>query len=166
MKEFSISTTIQICRYEELTDEERRVIEAAREATRNSYAPYSRFHVGAAALLQDGTIVCGTNQENAAYPSGLCAERTALFAANSQYPQQPVTMLAIAARNESGFTTLPVSPCGACRQVMQETENRYGHPMRLLLYGTNRIYRIDSAASLLPLAFGKDYLKENEEQLI
>lgn len=160
MKEFTISTTIQICRYEELTNEERRVINAALEATRNSYAPYSRFCVGAAALLQDNNIVCGTNQENAAYPSGLCAERTALFAAHSQHPQQPVEMLAIAARNEKGFTELPVSPCGACRQVMQETENRYGHPIRLLLYGNRQIYRVESAASLLPLAFGKDYLSE------
>lgn len=164
MKELTISTTIQICRHEELADEERRVIEAALEATRNSYAPYSRFFVGAATLLKDGTIVCGTNQENAAYPSGLCAERTALFAAQSQHPHQPVEMLAIAARNEEGFTELPVSPCGACRQVMLETESRYGHPMRLLLYGRHQIYRVESAASLLPLAFGKDYL--NEQSLI
>lgn len=163
MKEFTISTSIQICQYEELCDEERRAIEAAREATRNSYAPYSRFCVGAAALLHDGTLVCGTNQENAAYPSGLCAERTALFAAHSQYPHQPVAMLAIAARNEDGFTQLPISPCGACRQVMQETESRYGQPMRLLLYGTSQIYRIDRAASLLPLSFGKDYLKDSEK---
>lgn len=163
MKELTISTTIQICRYEELADEERRVIESACEATRNSYAPYSRFCVGAAALLQNDIIVCGTNQENAAYPSGLCAERTTLFAAHSQYPHQSVRMLAIAASNEEGFTQLPISPCGACRQVMQETESRYGQPMRLLLYGTEQIYRINSAASLLPLAFGKDYLKESEK---
>lgn len=159
MKEFVLSTKVQACTLEELSEKEQQLIKAAQKATLNSYAPYSHFFVGAAALLKDGTIIRGTNQENAAYPSGLCAERVTLFAANSQHPDQPVTILAIAARTEEGFTELPISPCGACRQVMQETEDRFSHPMRILLYGTRQIYVIENATALLPLAFGKDYLK-------
>ena len=117
MKELKIEIRIRSCAYEELSEEERRLIDAAKEATARSYAPYSRFHVGAAALLANGIIVSGSNQENAAYPSGTCAERTTLFYANSQYPDQPVKALAIAARNASGFLDSPIPPCGACRQA-------------------------------------------------
>ena len=115
------------------------------EATARSYAPYSHFSVGAAALLNNGTIVTGTNQENAAYPSGLCAERTTLFYANSQYPDPPVNTLAIAARTEKDFIETPIPPCGAC-QVILETEKRYGQPIRILLYGKECIYEVKVSA--------------------
>ena len=102
------------------------------EATGNSYSPYSRFRVGAALLLANGTEVIGANQENAAFPSGLCAERSAIFAAQSVYPDQPVTTLAIAAANEYGLMRDPIVPCGACRQVILEIEDRYKQPIRIL----------------------------------
>jgi len=109
--------------------------------------------VGAAARLANGTVVTGTNQENAAYPSGLCAERTTLFYANSQYPDQAVETLAIAARNERDFLDDPIPPCGACRQVMLETEKRFKQPMRILLFGKKGIYEMKSVGALLPLSF-------------
>ena len=133
---------------------ERELVERALEMRRFSYAPYSHFSVGAAARLADNTVVCGSNQENAAYPSGLCAERTTLFYANSRYPDQAVTTLAIAARNEQGeFLDDPIPPCGACRQVMLETEVRYRQPMRILLYGRKGIYEVKKVGDLLPLSF-------------
>ena len=103
--------------------------------------------------LANGTVVTGTNQENAAYPSGLCAERTTLFYANSQYPDQAVETLAIAARNERDFLDDPIPPCGACRQVMLETEKRFKQPMRILLFGKKGIYEMKSVGALLPLSF-------------
>ena len=125
----------------------------AREATQNSYAKYSRFYVGAALRLQDGRIVKGANQENAAFPSGLCAERTAIFAAQANDPEQPIVALAIAARNDHGFTREPVTPCGSCRQVMLEIEDRYQSPVKILLYGTRGIYVLKSTKDLMPLCF-------------
>ena len=139
--------------FDELSPDERRLVESAVKATDNSYAPYSNFRVGAAVALDNGEIVTGANQENAAYPSGLCAERTALFSAQAQHPAQPVKMLAIAARNESGLLELPITPCGACRQVIVGVEDRYGKPMEILLYGKSCVYRIHSAKDLLPLSF-------------
>ncbi len=154
MKELNLHIGIRIYTYEELDAADRELIDAAREATHRSYAPYSHFSVGAAARLADNTVVCGSNQENAAYPSGLCAERTTLFYANSRYPDQAVTPLAIAARNEQGeFLDDPIPPCGACRQVMLETEVRYRQPMRILLYGRKGIYEVKKVGDLLPLSF-------------
>lgn len=137
----------------ELSEEDRELVEAAKQATNGSYAPYSKFLVGAAARLQDGCIVTGANQENAAYPSGLCAERTALFAAGAQHPDQPVVSLAIAARKGKRFLSQPISPCGACRQVISGVEERYGTPIRILLYGTEGILVSDGISPLLPLRF-------------
>lgn len=159
MKEIKLEIPIGSCTYNELSPEEQQLINAACEATQRSYAPYSRFSVGAAALLENGIVVTGTNQENAAYPSGTCAERTTIFYANSQYPDQAVKTLAIAARSEEGFLDTPISPCGACRQVLLETEKRYGKPMRILLYGKKEIFIIQSVASLLPLCFDSDFLE-------
>ena len=160
MRELTIRIPIRVFDYEELGADDRRLIDAAREATRRSYSPYSRFAVGAALRLLDGTFVSGSNQENAASPSGLCAERTTLFYANSRYPDQPVDTLAIAARNERGeFLAAPIPPCGACRQVMLETEKRYGHEMRILLYGTQGIYEIQGVSGLLPLSFDASAMK-------
>lgn len=135
MKDLTITSVIKVYEYDELNDTDRALLDDAIEATRRSYAPYSHFSVGAAALLANGVVVTGTNQENAAYPSGLCAERTTLFYANSQYPDQAVVTLAIAARTEKDFIDTPIPPCGACRQVILETEKRYKQPIRILLYG-------------------------------
>ena len=153
MKTKTIEIEFDCCRHDELTAEEEELAVAAAHATENSYARYSQFKVGAAVRLHDGRIVIGANQENAAFPSGLCAERTALFAAQAQYPNHRVTMLAIAARNEDGVVAQPVTPCGACRQVIAGVEDRQGTPMKVILYGTDCIYRIHSAKDLLPLAF-------------
>ena len=154
MKTLTIETPIKVYAYTELCTEERKLTESALEATLRSYAPYSNFHVGAAVLLKNGVIVTGTNQENVAYPSGLCAERTALFYANSQYPDVPVKALAIVARDAEGVAKCDIiSPCGACRQVMVETEKRFGRPMRVLLCGAEEVYVAESASSLLPLSF-------------
>lgn len=159
MKQIKLEINIEARSYDELTEEDRKLIDAAREATQRSYAPYSHFSVGAAARLENGVIITGTNQENAAYPSGLCAERTTLFYANSQYPDQAVKTLAIAARTEKDFLDTPIPPCGACRQVLLETEKRYGKPMRILLYSKGDIYIIEGVGGLLPLSFDGDYLK-------
>ena len=126
---------------------------AAKNATANSYSPYSRFSVGAAVRLSDGAVYTGNNQENASYPCGLCAERTALYYANAQHPDTPVEAVAIAAKNMYGFLKTPITPCGACRQSLLETENRFRQKISVYLYGTERVYRIDSIAELLPLQF-------------
>lgn len=153
MKKLCIKTNLSSYSLEELNESDRALILEAKEMTKKSYSPYSHFQVGAAALLADGTIVKGSNQENAAYPSGLCAERTTLFAANANYPDQPVKALAIACFTGGHFTEEPGAPCGSCRQVMLETEHRFGQPMRVLLYGENAIYVFDKAADLLPYGF-------------
>ena len=155
-----IQSKVRVCTLDELPVEDREVVDAARRATANSYAIYSHFNVGAAVRLDDGTIVCGTNQGNAAYPSGLCAERTTLFWANSQYPDKSVTLLAIAARTEHGELERPIPPCGACRQVMLETEKRYNSPMKIILFGTKECYVLDDGVkALLPLSFDAGFLE-------
>lgn len=153
MKEKTIEIQYQFAQFEELDETERQLVNKAIAATQNSYANYSRFYVGAACLLADGRIVIGANQENAAFPSGLCAERTAVFAAQANYPEQAITTIAIAARNEKGFLKDPISPCGACRQVILEIEDRYKQPVRILLYGTDGIYCFKSIKDLLPFSF-------------
>ena len=153
MKDVVIQTKLHACKLEELTDEQRELVALAKEQTNNSYCPYSKFHVGAAAKLENGLIIRGSNQENAAYPSGICAERSALFAAGANYPEVPVSTLCIACFTEGHFTETPGAPCGACRQVMLETEHRYGKPMQVILYGENETYVFDSAADLLPVGF-------------
>ena len=153
MKYLKITAKIRICNYEELLSEEKFIVDKAKEATFRAYAPYSKFKVGAAALLANGEIVTGNNQENVAFPSGLCAERTALFYAHSQYPDDSVKALAIAAYTEGDFLDRPISPCGACRQVMLETEMRFKQPIEIILYGKEEIFIIESIKDLLPLAF-------------
>lgn len=160
MKEKILQTNIKVCSYEEFSAEDKQLVDAAREINSKSYAPYSRFNVGAAALLEDGTVVTGNNQENAAYPSGICAERTTLFWANAQYPDKAVVALAIAARNEHGELPVPIPPCGACRQVMLETEKRFNVPMRIILFGARESYLLeDGVKALLPLSFDSAFLE-------
>ena len=156
MEKLELKSTITICQMEELTAEERHLIELAIEATSRSYAPYSHFRVGSAVRLKNGVEIIGCNQENAAYPSGLCAERTALFSAGVQYPNEPVTMLAIAARGTDGeLVDTPVGPCGACRQVIIESETRSRGNIRILLYGRKCVYVIDGIRPLMPLTFSE-----------
>lgn len=160
MKEMTIETKVKVCTVDELSATDREVVDAARRATANSYAVYSHFNVGAAVRLADDTIVAGTNQENAAYPSGLCAERTTIFWANSQYPSQAVKVLAIAARTDQGELEVPIPPCGACRQVILETEKRYNTPIRIILYGAKECYVVEEGIkALLPLSFDSAFLE-------
>lgn len=160
MKEMILQTKVAVCTYDELQTADREVVDAARAATANSYAVYSNFNVGAAVKLSNGTIVSGSNQENAAYPSGLCAERTTLFWANSQYPNEAVETLAIAARTAQGELEMPIPPCGACRQVILETEKRFGNTIRIILYGAKQCYIIeDGIKALLPLSFDSAFLE-------
>jgi len=153
MKNLNITAKIQIYNYNELQPEEKKLIDCAKDACFRAYAPYSQFQVGAAVQLANGAIVAGSNQENVAFPSGLCAERTALFYANSQYPDQAVKSLAVAAYTQGDFIERPISPCGACRQVILETEIRFKCPVRIYLYGKTDIYIIEGIGDLLPLAF-------------
>lgn len=157
MEELVLNSTIKVAQMEELSDEEQALIHRAIEATHNSYAPYSNFHVGTAVLLENGETILGSNQENVSFGAGLCAERSALFAAGSRYPNTPVKMIAIAARKADGsLQESPISPCGICRQVMIEVETRYNNPIRILLYGTKQVYMINSIKELMPLSF-KDF---------
>lgn len=159
MKQINLITKITVYSYEECTEQEKKLIDAAKQATSNAYAPYSHFHVGAALLLENGTIITGNNQENAAYPSGLCAERTAVFYANAQYPDQKIVAMAVAAFYKGKFTEDLISPCGSCRQVLLEVESRYKSPVRILLYKEeNEVYVTESMSSLMPLSFTKDAL--------
>ena len=120
MKEINLTTKISVYLLEECTETEKKLIEAAKQATKNAYARYSNFKVGAALLLENGEVITGNNQENAAYPSGTCAERTAVFFANANYPDQTIIAIAVAAHHNGGFTKDVVTPCGACRQVLWE----------------------------------------------
>ncbi|MDY0099176.1 MAG: cytidine deaminase [Bacteroidales bacterium] len=142
----------------ELSADDREIINSAKEASRNAYAPYSGFHVGAAVRLESGEIVLGSNVENAAFPSGICAERAVLSSVNSVYPGKKAVDLAVAARTEAGYTEYPVTPCGNCRQVMAEEELRNGMPIRLILYGEKKIVVVENAGALLPLQFNKNLL--------
>ncbi|MBP5338532.1 MAG: cytidine deaminase [Prevotella sp.] len=154
MKDLKLKIQIKACQMEDLTTEDHDIVEKAIEATELSYAPYSQFHVGACLKLDNGIIIKGCNQENAAFPAGICAERTAIFAAGADYPDQPIKTLAIAARDKDGnLTDDPVSPCGTCRQVMIETEKRFGHPIHILLYGKRCVYIVDGIRNLMPLSF-------------
>jgi len=154
MKELTLKSTILVVQPSELAEHDRALVAQAIEATKRSYSPYSHFHVGAAVRLVNGVTLMGCNQENAAFPSGICAERAALFAAGAQYPDEAVEAIAIAASNEQGeLTDEPVSPCGPCRQVLIETETRYGRAVRILLHGRRHIYVIDGIKQLMPLSF-------------
>jgi len=142
----------------EMDGDDMKLIEKAIEAGRKAYAPYSRFQVGAALLLDDGTIVTGANVENAAFPSGSCAEKTALSYAVSNYPELKVRAIAIAARTENGLTNEPVSPCGNCRQMLLEEEHRNGLPIKVIMYGAKRTVVTPSGEKLMPLQFTRDNL--------
>ena len=143
----------------ELSHKDAELLRIAHEATANSYAPYSQFHVGAAVRLANGVIVKGNNIENAAYPSGLCAERVALFSAQAQYPGVPVEAIAITAQSDHSEVSEPIPPCGACRQVMVETEQRSKQPMRIICQGqTGPVMVFDGVETLMPFIFLDKFL--------
>ena len=139
---------------ENLIEEDRHLVEKAMEAAKMAYAPYSNFNVGAAVLLKDGEIILGNNQENAAYPSGLCAERVAIFSASSIHPNTPMLKIAISAHSDTISVGELLSPCGSCRQVMVEYEYKHENNIKILLKGeTEKVYIAKSAKDLLPFCF-------------
>ena len=154
MKDTEVIIPFKIAAYDELSDTDRQLVDLARQATHRSYSPYSHFRVGAAILLDNGEIVTGANQENVAYPSGTCAERTACFYAHATYPQAKSVTIAKAARDTDGNeVTEPIAPCGACRQALLEYETLAGNPVRVILTGATTLYLLPSVRSLLPFAF-------------
>ena len=138
MENLKIELNYKNLSFEELGNEEMILCKAAQKAALNAYAAYSNFKVGAAVLLENGEIICGNNQENASFPSGICAERTAIFYANAKYPDIPIKILAIAAYSNGEFQKY-ISPCGICRQVLVETERRFQKPVRILLCGSGQV---------------------------
>ena len=138
---------------DELSAQDRLVAEAAINATASSYAPYSGFNVGAAVMLEDGEIITGSNQENAAYPSGLCAERTAMFYAGAHRPDKAMVKIAIAGGQNGVLCSNPATPCGACRQVMAQYQTKGGRPMEVILVGGERIWKFSKVDDILPLIF-------------
>lgn len=142
----------------ELPENDQRLLNEARRITALAYAPYSGFHVGAAVLLDSGLIVTGNNQENSAYPSGLCAERVALFYANANFPDAGVKAIAVSAAKNGILVSESVKPCGACRQALAETEVRFETPIRIILDGQDSILVLQGVESLLPLSFSKKAL--------
>ncbi|MFZ1530113.1 MAG: cytidine deaminase [Ferruginibacter sp.] len=145
---------------EDLSQADKDLVEAAKKATETAYAPYSNFLVGAAAILQNGQLVSGSNQENASYPVGTCAERVLLGAAGVLHPDIPITTMAISYNNIHGESNRPISPCGMCRQALKEFEDRTKKPIRLILTGKEgKVYVLDAASQLLPLSFGSTDMK-------
>lgn len=138
---------------EEMSPADQQLVAAALEAQKGSYSPYSQFQVGAALLLENGLIIKGANQENAAYPSGLCAERVALFAAGANYPDVATDTLAIVASDHGILCESPASPCGSCRQVMAEYQKKHGKPLKIILVGSKRIRKFACVDDLLPFIF-------------
>ena len=156
MKELKIETVFKIYNnIHELNDDERHLMNRATAALPEAYAPYSHFHVAAAILMEDGKMLSGTNQENASFPIGMCAERTALAAASSIHPDQKIKTIAVTIKNRNKPTLEPVSPCGACRQVLLEKEQQSGSTIKILMKGEGeKVYELHSVSALLPLSFG------------
>lgn len=151
----------ELASVEELPAEEQQLVKSARESAGRAYAPYSEFHVGAALLLDDGTLTTGNNQENAAFPSGLCAERVAIFSSLSQFPGKRIKTMAITAYSDEIDVIEPVTPCGSCRQVIAETEKRQGGSIRVIMTGkTGRVLITEGIDSLLPFVFNPSKLKK------
>jgi cytidine deaminase len=160
MKDFQI-----VDHLEDLDSESKYLAHKAKEATNHAYAPYSKFLVGAAVLLDDGTVVTGTNQENAAYPSGMCAERVALYSAVAQHPERKIVKIAVVARKKTGKELMPATSCGSCRQVLLEQEAHQHKPIEVVMYDPDHHWiKAPSAASLLPFAFTKDSLEHGEKK--
>jgi cytidine deaminase len=160
MKEINITTRFSVFdAVPELPADIQELMQQAIEMRKKAYAPYSIFRVGAALLLDNGKTVLGSNQENAAYPSGLCAERVAVFQAGAVYPNARIVKMAITAASDTNTTTAPIPPCGACRQSIAEYEIRQDQPIEIYFMGeTGAIYKSDSLKNLLPFTFDKNFL--------
>ncbi len=160
MKEVKIESILTV--YESIDDLPETIVslmKEAREARLRAYAPYSKFLVGAAILLDNGEVVTGNNQENASYPSGLCAERTAIYYAGSKYPGAKIISMALTAGAEHQQTTTPIPPCGACRQAIAEYEVTQKEPIEIYFMGTaGKVVKSNSLANLLPLGFDRSFL--------
>lgn len=153
MEEKVLQIKYRECKYDELDALDRELLDAAIDALKGSYAPYSHFNVGAAVRLGNGIVVKGSNQENSAYPSGLCAERTAMFSAASRYPGEQILSIALIASQNGVLQSSPTYPCGACRQVMAQYQMRSGKPMRIIVGSSGRIQIFDGVESVLPFIF-------------
>ena len=151
-KEINITYT-EYDSLDQMKDADKDLALAAVKASENAYSPYSHFNVGAAVRLSNGEIVCGSNQENIAYPSGLCAERTAMFYASAKYPEESMKAIAIAGMQNGIICESPATPCGACRQVMAEYQTRGKHPMCVILVGAKKIWKFQKVDDILPLIF-------------
>lgn len=162
MKHVEISTEIYVFDdLNELNEDDKNLVQVAHQATEKSYAPYSNFKVGCSILLENGEIVSGGNQENAAYPVCICAERVALSTASSMYPNVRPLKIAIAIKNEKKTQSDPAAPCGECRQTIFEYEKRFNSPIKVFMRGeVGRIFMVESVAELLPLAFSKKDMEE------
>ena len=160
MKEVKIESKLYVFEnLNELSDEVTLLMQKAIESREKAYAPYSKFHVGAAILLDNNEIITGNNQENASYPSGLCAERTAIYYAGSQYPKARIVRMAITAGSKKNITASPIPPCGACRQAIAEYEVKQDLPIEIYFMGeTGKVVKSNSLANLLPLVFDKSVL--------
>lgn len=143
---------------EEMSKEDQLLLSEAMRTSANAYAPYSHFSVGAALKLNTGEIITGNNRENASFPTGACAEHTAIAYAGANYPDSSITAIAICARKGKDFTEMPVSPCGKCRQVLSEEEDRSGRKIKIILYGKSCIYVLSGIENLLPLRFNSSIL--------
>ncbi len=152
MTEKNIVTKIQIYSYTELSESDKKLVDLAKDATRSSYTPYSHFNVGAAILLDNGVMIKGANQENAAF-AGICAERSACYNAGANYPDATIVKIAITAYQNGDYVEEPCSPCGVCRQALLEFEVKSGKNIEVLLVGRDKIYRLESIKALLPLGF-------------
>ncbi len=156
MEKKTLTTQFLSLTFDELSPLQRKLVDRAREATFRSYAPYSRFKVGAAIALSNGEIIAGANQENAAFPSSLCAERTAAYYAHARYPEATFEAIALAARDVNDeWVDVPISPCGACRQALVEYETLAGHGVPVIMAGRDKVYVVESVSSLLPFTFDK-----------
>lgn len=150
---------------EDLDLESKYLAHKAKDAAHHAYAPYSKFHVGAAVILADGVIVTGTNQENAAYPSGMCAERVALYSALAQHPDAVITKIAIVAKRKGGKEPVPATSCGPCRQVLLEIEIRQGKPIEVIMLSQDHKWiKAPSAESLLPFSFTRASMEHHEKK--
>ncbi len=155
-----VSKFIEYASLDELPEEDKKLIEQARKSVMSAYSPYSRFSVGAAVLLENGTVMLGNNQENASYPIGLCAERVAVFAAAANYPGVKMKAIAITALSKQFLIDKPITPCGACRQAIAEYEHRYKSSIRLIMVGeSGKVLVADSIKQFLPYPFDGDDLK-------
>ncbi len=160
MEQIDITCTLQVYEnMEELSEDIQNLMKAAIAARENAYAPYSKFKVGTAILLEEGQIITGNNQENAAYPSGLCAERVAIFHAGSNYPDAKITTMALSAQSDNHILRVPTPPCGSCRQVIAEYELKQEEPIAIYFMGEKgKVVKVDSIKALLPLIFDQSYL--------